>query len=106
MATDSANRGAGAWTPVRQSADGSGTNSHILRIPLRLDGQLRRQQTLRLVLRDVRAIHNIRNELRTERQREIAAIDVAGFFLIDNEQVVALLGNGDIRVLAQLDVAL
>ncbi len=55
----------GAAPPT--SADSHRMKGDIFRIPLRLDGQLGGQQTLRLILRNVRAIHNIRNELRTER---------------------------------------
>ncbi len=54
-------------TTAATSADSRRMNGEILRILLRFDGQLRGQQTLRLVLRNVRAIHNIRNELRTKR---------------------------------------
>ena len=49
------------------SADGSRVKGHILSIALRLDGQLGSEQTLRLVLRDMSPIHNVRNELGPKR---------------------------------------
>ena len=88
------------------SADGGGVDGDIFRVPLRLDAQLRGEQTLRLVLRNVRPIHNIRNELRPERQREIATVDIPRFLLVNNEQIVALLRHRNIRILAQLDIPL
>ena len=51
-------------------------------------------------------VHNVGDELRAERQLEIVAVDVARFLLIDEEEVVALLGDGDVGVLAHLDVTL
>src|SRR6202022_2829557 len=50
-----------------------------LRIALRRDRQLRGQQALSLVLRSVRPIDHIGDELRSERQRQITAVHVARF---------------------------
>ena len=71
-----------------------------LRLLLRTDHQLRCKQALRLILRDMRAIDDIGNELRAERQREVVAVDISRFLRIDDEQVVPRLTHRDVGVLA------
>ena len=73
---------------------------------LRLDDEFSRQQALRLVLRGVGAVHDVGDELRSEGKREVVAVDVAGLLLVHDEEVVALLADGDVGVLPHLDVAI
>jgi len=77
-----------------------------MRIFLCADHQFRSQQALGLVLRGVRPIYHVGDKLRPERQRQIVAVDVPGFILIDNKEIVALLAYGNIRVFAEFDIAL
>lgn len=78
---------------------------HSLRVHLRLDHKLCRQQTLRLILSDVRSIRNIGDELRPKRQHHIVAIDVSLLALIYYEQIVAALTHAYVGVFAHLDIA-
>src|SRR5258708_1004585 len=71
-----------------------------------IDDELSREETLRLILCDVRAIHDVGDELRPERKREVVAVDVSGLLLVDDKEIVALLADGDVGVLAHFDVAL
>ena len=57
----------------------------MLRVLLRFQNKLRGQQRLFLILRDMRAIHDIADKLRTERQHNVVAIDIARLFLIDDK---------------------
>src|SRR5580704_18313286 len=54
---------------------------------LRADDQLSSEQTLGLILRSVRAVHHVRDKLRSERQCQIVAVDIASLFRIHDEQV-------------------
>src|SRR5260370_37424626 len=72
---------------------------------LRLDDELSRKETLRLVLCDVGSVDDVGDELRPEWKSEVVAVDVAGLLLVDDKEIVALLADGDIGVLAHLDVA-
>ena len=58
---------------------GKGENLGVL---LRFQYQLGGQKSLLLILRSVGPIHNIGHQLRPERQRHVAAIDVTGLFMI------------------------
>jgi len=69
---------------------------HDFRVFLRFDDQLCGEQTLFLVLRDVRAVDDVGDELRAEGQRHVVAVDVASLFLIDDEEIVALLADSDV----------
>src|SRR5579875_3806383 len=69
------------------------------------DGKLGGQQTLRLVLCDVGPVDHIADELRPKRQYKIVAVDHAGLLRVNDEEVVALLADGDVGVLAGLHVA-
>src|SRR3979409_676503 len=85
---------------------GLGLQMGDLRVLLRPDRQLRRQKALSLVLRGVRTVYNVGHELRPERQRQVATVDVTSFLLVNDEQVVTGLLDRNIDVLAQLDVPL
>src|SRR5690348_2073353 len=54
----------------------------------------------------MRSVHNVFHELRSERQSEIFAIDVARGFAVCDEQVISARAAGDVERLPQLDVAL
>src|SRR6202022_3918472 len=66
----------------------------------------RGQQALSLVLRYVRAVDDIPDELQPEWQCQIAAIDVTRLFLINDEEVFSLALDPNIDVLAQLYIPL
>src|SRR5277367_1457700 len=71
-----------------------------------LDDQLCGQQALSLILRNVRTVDNIGDELRSEGQRQIVAVDVTRFLLVYEEEVVAGLFHCHIGVLADFDISL
>ena len=72
---------------------------------LGLQYQLRRKQCLRLRLSSLGSVDDVGDELRTEGQWNIAAIDIADLLLIDDEEMIASRASGDVRVFAQLDIA-
>src|SRR5436305_4546989 len=76
-----------------------------IRILLCANHQFRREQTLFLILRDMRSIDDVGHEFRSERQRHVVAIDVLRLFFVDEEQVISTFASGDIDVLSKLDVA-
>ena len=59
-----------------------------------------------LVLRNVRAVHDVGNKLRAERQRHVVAVDVTRLVVVDEEQIVPLVVDGDVGVFADLDVSI
>src|ERR1700756_4335134 len=83
----------------------SALEMHDLRLNLRFDYQLGRQQTLRLILCRVRSVHNVGDKLRPERQHYIVAVDKPLLSLIYKKEVIAALAYTYINVLAYLDVA-
>src|SRR4029453_16650096 len=58
---------------------------------------------MRLRHRRLRPIDDIRNQRRTVRQRDVLAIDVARFLLIDQEKVTLAGAAANVNVLANLD---
>src|SRR6185312_3914761 len=86
------------------------------------DDKLSGQQTLRLVLRDVCAVDDVGDELGTEGQRHVVAVDGARAVFVDEKQIIAvrlvdaairvfeqpvgLRLNSDVGVLADLDVTI
>lgn len=73
---------------------------------LRLDHQLRGEQTLRLVLRYMRTIDDVSDKLRAEGQIQVVAVDITCLLSIDNKEVVSRLLNRNIGIFSNLDVAL
>src|ERR1017187_2634093 len=71
------------------------------------DDELRGEQALCLVLGCVRAVDDVGDELRAEREGQVIAVDVAGLFGVHEVEVIAALvfGVGDVGVLADFDVA-
>src|ERR1039458_26690 len=67
---------------IKSRSSGFLQNSRNL---LRFENQFGGQQRLLLVLRHMRAVHNIAHELRAERQLHVAAIHVRGLLLVDQE---------------------
>lgn len=73
---------------------------------LRLDDQFCCEQALTLVLRSMRAIHHVRDELWSEGKRYVVTVDRSLLFLVYEEGVVALLLHRQIHILTDFDVAL
>jgi hypothetical protein len=63
----------------------SGLKLHKLRVPLRRNDKLGSQQTLLLILRNMRPVHDIGNKLRAKRKIDIVAVDIPHLLLIDDE---------------------
>ena len=79
---------------------------HQLCLVLRLDHQLRDEQTKRLILRYMRTIDNVSDKLRAEGQIHVVAVDITSLLSIDNKEVVSRLLNRNIDIFSDLDVAL
>src|SRR5205814_3909652 len=79
--------------------------SYEFRIVLRSDHEFGGEEALLRVLREVGAVDDVGHKLRAEWQRHIVAVDVARLFAIDDEQVIALLLDGDVGIFARFDVA-
>src|SRR4051794_34792368 len=77
-----------------------------LRLGLRLQRELHREERVRLRHRGFRPVDDVRHEPRPERQIAVLAVDVACLLLIDDEQMVAAGTAADVDILSQLDVAL
>src|ERR1700734_3138703 len=77
-----------------------------LRLVLRLDHQLRDEQTKRLILRYMRTVDNVSDKLRAEGQIHVVAVDITSLLSIDNKEVVSRLLNRNIGIFSELDVAL
>src|SRR5579862_4039855 len=76
------------------------------RVLLRLDDQFGSEQALFLVLGVVGAVDDVGHEFSTEWKRHIVAVDIAGLLLIDDEEVIALLLDCDVGVLAGFNIAI
>lgn len=76
------------------------------RLHLGFDGDFGGEEAFILVLGRVGAVDNVFDKLGAEGQGHGVAIDVAGLLVIDDEEVVALVADGDVGVLAGFDVAL
>jgi hypothetical protein len=79
---------------------------HKCGVPLGFDHQFGGQETLRLILGNVRSIYYVCNKLRPERQRHLIAINVSGFVLINEKEIVSLVLDGHVCIFANLDVAI
>lgn len=75
-------------------------------ILLRGEHQFRRQQRLRLILRDVGTFDDVADELRPERQRQVAAIHILHTLAVGQEQVIAPRPPCHVDIFAQLDRSL
>src|SRR5690349_7834798 len=75
----------------------------LLRLLLGLEGDLRRQEAMCLRHCCFSAIDHIIHELLAIGQCLFRAVDIACFFLIDQEQVTAAAAAADVGVLADLD---
>src|ERR1700723_373388 len=78
---------------------------HQLCLVLRLDHQLRDEQTKRLILRYMRTVDNVSDKLRAEGQVHVVAVDITSLLPIDNKEVVSRLLNRNIGIFSELDVA-
>src|SRR5207248_7143676 len=76
------------------------------RVLLPLENQFCGQQGGGLILGYLRAVHNVFNELRPERQRQILAVNVAGRLAVDNQQVIPTWRTGNVDTLPQFDIPL
>jgi len=73
---------------------------------LRPDHHFRRKQALGLVLRGVRPVYDIGDELRPEWQCQVVAIDISRFLRVNHEQMVATFAAGDIGILSKFHVTI
>src|SRR6185369_4382495 len=78
---------------------------YVLSLHLCPHHQLRRQQTLRLVLRCVCAVRYVSNKLRPERKRQAIAVDISRRVFVHDKQIVALLSASNIDILTRFDVS-
>ena len=90
------------FLPEEQSGPAFPVEVSAGRIHLCLDRKLRSEKALRLILGRVGSIDDVADKLRTKRKRQIVAVDVSGFILIDDKQIVALLAYGNICVFSEL----
>ena len=72
---------------------------------MRFDDQFRGQQALVLILCGMGAVDNVVDKLLAEGQRHRVAVDIARLLAVDDEEIVALVLDGDIGVFADLDIA-
>ena len=64
------------------------------RVLLPLENQFCGQQGRCLILGHLRAVHNVFNELRPERQCQILAVNIAGRLAVDDQQVIPAWPSG------------
>jgi hypothetical protein len=75
-------------------------------IALRIDGQFRCKEALDLILRLVGSIHNVSHKLRPKWKRHVIAVDVSGLLAVNKEEIVSLITDRHIRVLANLNISI
>jgi len=75
-----------------------------LGVLLRFQHEFRSEQSLLLVLRNVRPVHDVGDELRPKGQHHLVTIDIPDLLLVDDKQVIATRLSGDVDVLAQLHI--
>src|SRR5271168_3564547 len=73
---------------------------------LRLDNQLCGEQTLGLILCGVRTVDNVGDELRSEGQRQVVAVDVARFLLVNKEEIISRFFHRYVCVFTNFDISL